>query len=94
MLRQDLKTAESGVQHYVNVDLNGNQFGALTSFTYNLGVNSLKTSTLLRLLNQGDYAGAAAQFPRWDKDGEQVVEGLLRRREAEKALFLQSITPN
>ncbi|ACT11635.1 MULTISPECIES: lysozyme [Pectobacterium] len=94
LLRQDLKTAENGVQHYVNVDLNGNQFGALTSFTYNLGVNSLKTSTLLRLLNQGDYVGAAAQFPRWDKDGEQVVEGLLRRREAEKALFLQSITPN
>ncbi|MEQ9921031.1 lysozyme [Pectobacterium brasiliense] len=94
LLRQDLKTAETGVQHYVNVDLNGNQFGALTSFTYNLGVNSLKTSTLLRLLNQGDYASAADQFPRWDKDGEQVVEGLLRRREAEKALFLQAITPN
>ncbi|WP_174866582.1 lysozyme [Pectobacterium polaris] len=94
LLRQDLKTAEAGVQHYVSVDLNGNQFGALTSFTYNLGVNSLKTSTLLRLLNQGDYTGAADQFPRWDKDGEQVVEGLLRRREAEKALFLQVITPN
>ncbi|MFJ5331092.1 lysozyme [Pectobacterium versatile] len=94
LLRQDLKTAETGVQHYVSVDLNGNQFGALTSFTYNLGVNSLKTSTLLRLLNQGDYTGAANQFPRWDKDGEQVVEGLLRRREAEKALFLKPITPN
>ncbi|WEF12741.1 lysozyme [Pectobacterium actinidiae] len=94
LLRQDLKTAESGVQHYVNVDLNGNQFGALTSFTYNLGVESLETSTLLRLLNQGNYNAAADQFPRWDKDGEQVVEGLLRRREAEKALFLQSITPS
>ncbi|KHN90391.1 muraminidase [Pectobacterium actinidiae] len=94
LLRQDLKTAEAGVQHYVNVDLNGNQFGALTSFTYNLGVESLETSTLLRLLNQGNYNAAADQFPRWDKDGEQVVEGLLRRREAEKALFLQSITPS
>ncbi|MDY4315647.1 lysozyme [Pectobacterium actinidiae] len=94
LLRHDLKTAEAGVQHYVNVDLNGNQFGALTSFTYNLGVESLETSTLLRLLNQGDYTAAADQFPRWDKDGEHVVEGLLRRREAEKALFLQSITPS
>ncbi|UYA58942.1 lysozyme [Pectobacterium colocasium] len=94
LLRQDLKTAETGVQHYVNVDLNGNQFGALTSFTYNLGVESLETSTLLRLLNQGNYDAAADQFPRWDKDGEQVVEGLLRRREAEKALFLQPVTPS
>ncbi|MEQ9946617.1 lysozyme [Pectobacterium aroidearum] len=94
LLRQDLKTAETGVQHYVNVDLNGNQFGALTSFTYNLGVESLETSTLLRLLNQGNYGAAADQFPRWDKDGEKVVEGLLRRREAERALFLQPITPN
>ncbi|MBE5203421.1 lysozyme [Pectobacterium quasiaquaticum] len=94
LLQQDLKTAETGVQHYVNVDLNDNQFGALTSFTYNLGVNSLKTSTLLRLLNQGDYTGAADQFPRWDKDGEQIVAGLLRRREAEQALFLQAITSN
>lgn len=94
LLRQDLKTAETGVQHYVNVDLNGNQFGALTSFTYNLGVESLETSTLLRLLNQGNYGAAADQFPRWDKDGEQVVEGLLRRREAERTLFLTPVTPN
>ncbi|MDX6916170.1 lysozyme [Pectobacterium carotovorum] len=92
LLRQDLKTAETGVQHYVKVDLNENQFGALTSFTYNLGVENLEESTLLRLLNQGNYSAAAAQFPRWDKDGEQVVEGLLRRREAEKTLFLQPVT--
>ncbi|KML70149.1 lysozyme [Pectobacterium peruviense] len=91
LLRQDLKTAENGVQKYVKVDLNGNQFGALTSFTYNLGVENLAESTLLRLLNQGNYSAAADQFPRWDKDGEQVVEGLLRRRKAEEALFLQAV---
>ncbi|WP_113632109.1 lysozyme [Pectobacterium peruviense] len=91
LLRQDLKTAENGVQKHVKVDLNGNQFGALTSFTYNLGVENLAESTLLRLLNQGNYSAAADQFPRWDKDGEQVVEGLLRRRKAEEALFLQAV---
>ncbi|WP_113626302.1 lysozyme [Pectobacterium peruviense] len=90
LLRQDLKTAENGVQKHVKVDLNGNQFGALTSFTYNLGVENLAESTLLCLLNQGNYSAAADQFPRWDKDGEQVVEGLLRRRKAEEALFLQA----
>ncbi|MEQ9887555.1 lysozyme [Pectobacterium zantedeschiae] len=94
LLRQDLKTAETGVQHCVKVDLNGNQFGALTSFAYNLGVENLEESTLLRLLNQGDYDAAADQFPRWDKDGEQIVEGLLHRREAEKALFLKPIATN
>ncbi|RJL53221.1 lysozyme [Pectobacterium carotovorum] len=94
LLQQDVKTAEMGVQRYVSVDLNGNQFGALTSFTYNLGVGNLKTSTLLRLLNQKEYDAAAAQFLRWNKAGGQVVKGLTRRREAEKTLFLQPIMPN
>ncbi|RLM20985.1 muraminidase [Brenneria alni] len=88
LLRQDLKRAEAGIHCYVDVDLNGNQFDALASFTYNLGVENLEHSTLLRLLNQGNYAACADQFLRWDKDGKQTVEGLLHRRAAERTLFL------
>lgn len=64
------------------------QFDALVSFTYNLGARSLSTSTLLRKLNAGDYAGAADEFLRWNKAGGKVLTGLTRRREAERALFL------
>ncbi|HHP2614034.1 TPA: lysozyme, partial [Enterobacter roggenkampii] len=56
--------------------------------TYNLGSRSLSTSTLLRKLNAGDYAGAADEFLRWNKAGGKVLNGLTRRREAERALFL------
>ena len=71
----------------VKVPLNPNQFGALTSFTYNLGAGNLRSSTLLRKLNAGDYAGAAAEFARWNKAGGKVLKGLTRRRAAERALF-------
>ncbi|EBY2991617.1 lysozyme, partial [Salmonella enterica subsp. enterica serovar Typhimurium] len=48
----------------------------------------LSSSTLLRKLNSGDYAGAADEFLRWNKAGGKVLNGLTRRREAERALFL------
>jgi lysozyme len=73
-------------------DLNQNQFDALVSFTFNLGTGALAKSTLLTLLNSGDYIGAANQLPRWNKTkvgGMYVVEGgLSTRRENEKRLFL------
>lgn len=64
-----------------------NQFAALVSFAYNVGAGALKTSTLLRLHNEGDYAGAAAQFARWNKAAGQVLKGLTRRRAAEAELY-------
>ncbi|OVE49469.1 lysozyme [Chromobacterium violaceum] len=87
LLAADLEKFETGVGQLVAVPLNANQFAALVSFSYNLGLGNLRSSTLLRLLNQGDYAGAAAQFPRWNRAGGQVVAGLTRRRLAEQALF-------
>jgi lysozyme len=79
------------VSTLVKVPVNQNQFDALCSFAYNLGLGSLGGSTLLKLLNAGDFHGVAAQFPIWDKAGGQVVAGLLRRRLAEQALFLQPV---
>lgn len=88
MLRSELIGYENAVRESVKVPLNQNQFDALTSFTYNCGISALKTSTLLEKLNAGDYIGAANELPRWNKGGGQVLTGLVRRRQAEKDLFL------
>jgi len=57
------------------------------SFIFNCGVSAFKSSTLLRLLNQGDYEGARKQFLRWDKAGGKPLLGLARRRAAEASMF-------
>ncbi|HHY6391017.1 TPA: lysozyme [Salmonella enterica] len=88
LLKIGLVSYESDVSRLVKVGLTQGQFDALVSFTYNLGAQSLSTSTLLRKLNAGDYAGAADEFLRWNKAGGKVLNGLTRRREAERALFL------
>jgi len=82
LLRQDLEEFEEAVTEAVEVSINSNQFSALVSFCFNLGAGSLFQSTLLKLLNQGDFQGAADQFPRWNKAGGQELEGLTRRRKA------------
>lgn len=88
LLKTGLVSYESDVSRLVKVGLTQGQFDALVSFTYNLGARSLSTSILLRKLNAGDYAGAADEFLRWNKAGGKVLNGLTRRREAERALFL------
>lgn len=87
LLRAMLSSYEAGVDRYVQVPLTQGQFDALVSFAYNVGLSSLKGSTLLRLLNDKNYAGAASQFARWNKAGGKVLPGLTRRREAERLLF-------
>lgn len=82
LLKTGLVSYENDVSRPVKVNLTQGQFDALVSFTYNLGVRSLSTSTLLRKLNAGDYAGAADEFLRWNKAGGKVLNGLTRRREA------------
>lgn len=89
LLRADVAAFERGVSNLVKVAINQNEFDALVSFSYNVGLNALRTSTLLRLLNaNADRAVVASEFLRWNKVGTQVVEGLTRRRKAEQALFL------
>lgn len=63
------------------------QFDALVSFAYNLGEGSLKTSTLLRKHNEGDYTGATKEFARWNRAAGKVLKGLVRRRAAEAELY-------
>ena len=89
MLRQDLETFESYVTDLVTVDVNPDQFSALVCFCYNTGPgeDGFGGSTLLKLFNGGDFAGAAHQFLRWNKGGGKPMLGLTRRRLAEQALF-------
>lgn len=91
-LRLDCETVAKEVSNLVNVSLNQNQFDALVSFCYNVGTGAFRGSTLLKVLNLGNFASAANEFLRWNKgtiDGiKQPLKGLTRRRNRERDLFL------
>jgi lysozyme len=86
LLVSDLASFEAEVEAHLDVEPTGNQFSALVCFAYNC--KGWQTSTLLRKFNAGDVEGAAAEFERWTRAGGQVLRGLVRRREAERELFL------
>lgn len=86
-LLQDMNRAVKYVNMLVKVTITQGEFDALVDFAFNVGCGALAGSTLLKLLNHGDYAGAAAEFDKWDHAAGQVVAGLLRRRQAETAEF-------
>lgn len=86
-LRIDIATAEHAVNRLVCVKLTQGEFDALVDFTFNVGVGAFSNSTLIHLLNHGDYKDAANEFEKWDYCGGVVLAGLLRRRLAEKAVF-------
>jgi len=88
-LRDDLRKAEDEVNRYVTVPLNQSQFDALVSLTYSVGGHEFERSTLLRMLNTGDYLGAADQFPSWVRAGKTHPPGLRTRRQEERGFFLR-----
>ena len=87
MLEVELEEYENYVSTAVTVPLSQNQFDALVSWVYNLGNGNLTSSTMLKVLNSGDYAGVPAQILRWNKAGGKVLDGLTRRRQAEADMF-------
>ena len=87
MLEVEMEEYEKYINDLVTVELNQNQFDAMVSWVYNLGSSNLQASTLLKVLNAGDYEGVPAQIMRWNKAGGKVLEGLTRRRQAEADLF-------
>ena len=87
MLVEELNEYEGYINDMVTTPLSQNQFDALVSWVYNLGGGNLKASTLLKVLNSGDFNGVPAQLMRWNKAGGKVLEGLTRRRQAEADLF-------
>ena len=86
-LMQDLYSVERAIIRLVKVKINQNQFDALCSLIFNIGISAFNKSTLLAKLNTGDYVGAAEQFRRWNKVNNVVMAGLVRRRQAEEDLF-------
>ena len=88
LLSDDLQEFEGYVERLVECDLEQNQFDALVAWTFNLGPTNLKDSTLLKRLNGGDMADVPHQMKRWNKAAGKVLDGLVRRREAEALLFL------
>ena len=86
-LTKDLEEFESYVNGMVKVELEQNEFDALVCWTFNLGPTNLGSSTLLKVLNQDKKNEVPAQIKRWNKASGEVLEGLIRRREAEALLF-------
>lgn len=84
----DLADTEKQVAWLITAPLTENQFSALVSFTYNLGAGNLQSSTLRMKLNRENYDGAADEFPKWRRAGGEILAGLVKRRAAERSLFL------
>ena len=95
-LVDDVWNFEREVESLVTVEITQGQFDALVSFAFNVGsdidddliAEGLGDSTLLRLLNKRDFQGAADEFPKWNKSRGKVLNGLTKRRKAERELFL------
>lgn len=92
LLHKDATHAATCVNDYVTVDLTQNQFDALCSLCYNIGGHAFQNSTLVKMLNNGQFNEAAEQFLRWKYDAGNVVAGLAARREDERALFLKPMS--
>tara|TARA_R100000005_G_C5002733_1_gene210507 strand:- start:6420 stop:6845 length:426 start_codon:yes stop_codon:yes gene_type:complete len=87
-LLEELVEFGEQVLRVVDVELTQKEFDALTSWTYNLGVGNLQSSTLLKKLNAGDKDSVPSEMLRWNKASGKVLEGLTRRRQAEADLWV------
>jgi lysozyme len=87
ILAKDVARFERGVNKYITVPLRQNEFDALVSFSFNLGLGVLQRSTLRQALNRGDKEGAIASLLKYNKAGGKVLKGLDIRRKDEAALF-------
>ncbi len=90
MLLTDLRQYERAVEKAVYVDLSDEQFGALVSFCYNIGITAFQNSTLLKKLNKGDYESVPIELQKWTKAGGKRLKGLVHRRAAEAGLWAKS----
>jgi lysozyme len=87
LLEKDVLKFEEYVEDNVIVELDQSQFDALVAWTFNLGPGNLRESTMLKKLNDSDYASVPSEMKRWNKAGGKTLDGLIRRRNAEALLF-------
>ena len=87
MLQHEMEEYEGYINSSVTVPLTQNQFDALVSWVFNLGAGNLRASTLLKVVNLSDMECVPAQIKIWNKAGGKVLDGLIRRREAEALLW-------
>ena len=87
LLKHDLDRFEAAVTRLVTVPLHQNQYDALVSFAFNVGISALERSTLLKRVNAKLFDQAAAEFQKWNRAAGRPLAGLTRRRAAEAALF-------
>ena len=87
LLKHVVDNFSVAVEVDIKIEVTQNQFDALVSLAYNIGLGAFKNSTLLRQLNRGNFVGASQEFLRWDKSNGKPLLGLTRRREREKILF-------
>lgn len=91
LLADGLNKFADQIRPMINAGLNDNQFGASVSLAYNIGVHAYSTSSALKHINSGDYDRAANSILLFNKAGGKVLKGLVRRREAERKLFLTPV---
>jgi lysozyme len=94
LLESDTRTARAAVQHLVKRELKDNEFGALSSFVFNVGKDQFADSTLLELVNEGHFNAASKEFGKWIVSKKKVLPGLVARRACEAALFKDQVQPN
>ncbi len=92
ILRCDMTPAEVAVTRLARPDLTDGEFSALVDFTFNVGARNFEKSTLLRVVNSGDYQQVPIEFRKWVKAGGKVYRGLQNRREKEIKLFFGGVT--
>lgn len=90
-LKIEMAKYEAGVMEACTLPPNQNQFDALCSFAYNVGVGGMRKSSVIKAHNRGDFDAAARAFGLWNKAGGKVYTGLTRRRAAEAVLYLTPV---
>ncbi len=98
LLAGDIARVESGVRRVIgDLPITQNQFDALVSFAFNVGLHALRVSTLIKKFRVGDYAGAADEFARWvhirsapGQLSNEAFAELVKRRAEERDLFLSA----